>query len=112
MEDTSCNERQNNEGKKNDKLNEQKIVAKVNEPTDWISSMVVVKKLHTGCMFLSCHVRISELPKCQGISCSKQKRDIGNVKIGQESSYLTTFLSPCEKLRWLRISFGINAEPK
>ena len=30
--------------KKIDKLFEQKIVAKVNEPTDWISSIVVVKK--------------------------------------------------------------------
>ena len=30
--------------KKIDKLIEQKTVGKVNEPTDWISSMVVVKK--------------------------------------------------------------------
>ena len=30
--------------KKIDELIEQKIIAKVNEPTDWISSMVVVKK--------------------------------------------------------------------
>ena len=30
--------------KKTDKLIEQKIVAKINESTDWISSMVVIKK--------------------------------------------------------------------
>ena len=30
--------------KKVDELIEQKIIANVNEPTDWISSMVVVKK--------------------------------------------------------------------
>ena len=34
--------------KKIDELIEQKIVAKVNEPNDWISSMVVVKKLKTS----------------------------------------------------------------
>ena len=45
---------------KTDKSIDQKIVAKVNEPTDWISSMVVVKKSHTDCIFLSCHVRVSE----------------------------------------------------
>ena len=34
------------------------------------------------------------------------------VKLDLERSYLATFWSPCGRLRWLRISFGINIAPK
>ena len=30
------------------------------------------------------------------------------VKLDEESPYLTTFWSPCGRLRWLRMPFGIN----
>ena len=33
------------------------------------------------------------------------------VKPDEESFYLTTFYSPCERLRWLKMPFGINIAP-
>ena len=34
------------------------------------------------------------------------------VKLDEESSYLTTFWSPCGTLRWLRMPFRINTAPE
>ena len=45
-------------------------------------SIVILRSISFVCMFLSCHVRVSEwihtlyLPECQGTLCSKQARNL------------------------------------
>ena len=34
------------------------------------------------------------------------------VKLSEQSSYLTTFWTPCGKFLWLRMSFGISSSPE
>ena len=113
--------------KKIDKLNEQKIVAKVNEPTDWISSMVVVKKRQSNklCICIDLHDLnqalqrpcypqptieniLPQLSKARVFSVLDAKYGFWQVKLDEETSYLTAFWSHCGRLRWLRMSFGIN----
>ena len=113
--------------KKIDKLIEPKIVAKVNEPTDWISSMVVIKKPQSNklCICIDLHdlnqalqrslypqptmkYILPQLSKPKVFSVLDAKDRFWQVKLGKESSYLSTFWSPCRRLSRLRIPFGID----
>ena len=113
--------------KKIDVLIEQKIGAKVNEPNDWIRSMVVVKKPYSNklhiCIDLrdlnqalqrSCYPQptieniLPQLSNTKVFSVLDAKDAFWLVKLDEESPYLTTFWSRCGRLRWLRMPFGIN----
>ena len=82
--------------KKVDELIQQKIVAKVNEPTDWISSMVVVKKPQSNKVRICIEPRdlnqalqrprypqptiediLPQLSKAKVFQCLMQKKDFG-----------------------------------
>ena len=113
--------------KKINELIEQKIVAKVNEPPDWISSMVVVNKPQSNklriCIEpldfnqviqkpiypqLTIGDTIPQLSQAKVLSVLDAKDGFWEIKLDKESSYLTAFWSPCGKSRWLRMPFGIH----
>ena len=92
MEDTSCNEG----GKNEENWIEQKIVAKVNEPKVWISSIAVVKRPQSNqlCICIDlCHLNqalerpcypqpttediLPQLSKAKAFPCLMQKTDFG-----------------------------------
>ena len=53
-----------------------------------------------------------QLSKAKVFSVLDAKDGFWQVKLDEESSYLTAFWSPCERLRWLRLQFGINTAPE
>ena len=100
--------------KKSDELIEQKIVEKVNEPTDWISSMVVVKKPQSNKLRICIDPRdlnqafqrprypqptiedtLPQLSKANLFSVLDAKNGFWQVKLDEESTYLMTLWSPC-----------------
>ena len=93
-----------------DELIEQKIVAKVNEPTDWISSIAVVKKPQSNKLRIcidACGLNqvlqrhrysqptiediLPQLSKAKVFSVLDAKEGFWQVKLDEEGSYLTTF---------------------
>ena len=113
--------------KKIDELIEQKIAAKVNETPDWISSMVVFKKPQSNKLRICIEPLdfnqviqkpiypqltngdiITQLSQAKGLSVLDAKDGFWEIKLDKENSYLTAFWSPCGKLRWLRMPFGIH----
>ena len=55
---------------------------------------------------------LPQLSKAKVFSVLDAKDGFWQVKLDEKSSYLTTFWSPCGRLRWLRIPFGINTAPE
>ena len=55
---------------------------------------------------------LSQLSKAKVFSVLDAKDKFWKVKLDEESSYLTTFWSPCGRLRWLRMRFGINTSTR
>ena len=93
-----------------DELIEQEIVAKVNEPTEWISSMVAVKKPQCNKLCIYIDLRdlnqslqmsrypeptiediLPQLSKAKVFSVLDAKEGFWQVKLDEEGSYLTTF---------------------
>ena len=106
-----------------------KILKKVDTPTDWISSMVVVKKpgklrICICPKDLNKALRRNHYPlptieeilpglaKAKVFSVLDAKDGFHQVELDEESSYLTTFWTPFGRYRWLRMPFGINVAPE
>ena len=108
-----------------DEMESRGIITPVTEPTDWISSMVVVKKgpklriclspsdLNTA-LKRSHHPMptIEEiLPKLHNakvFSVLDASDGYNQCRLDEDSSYLTTFWTPFQRYRWLRMPFGIK----
>ena len=105
------------------------ILAKVTEPTSWVSSLVIVKKPN-GKIRVCLDPRdlnraikrshyplptIEEVATCLSgakvFSVLDARCGFWEVKLDEKSSYLTTMNTPFGRYRWLRIPFGINAAP-
>ena len=101
------------------------VIARVTEPTRWISSMVVVqqpnklricldpKDLNQALLRARYPMPTLEdilpcLSKARVFSKLDAKDGFWQVVLDQESSYLTTFWTPSGRYRWLRMPFGIN----
>ena len=110
-------------------LEDQKIITKVEEPTPWISNMVVVKKPNKLRICLDPqnlnkaikrnHYPIPtieevapRLANAKVFSVVDAKDGFLQVVLDQESSYLTTFWTPHGRYRWLRMPFGISSAPE
>ena len=106
-----------------------KVIKKVTEPTNWISSMVLVKKpnklrICIDPKDLNAVIRkprfqmptIEEiLPRLQDtkvFSVLDVKEEFYHIKLDMESSLLTTFWTPFGRYRWLRMPFGITSAPE
>ena len=105
------------------------VIARVTTPTQWISSMVAVKKPNK----LRICIDPSDLNKAinrnhyptptiddilPSLSNAKifsvvdAKDGFLQVKLDEKSSYLTTFYTPLGLYRWLRMPFGIKSAPE
>ena len=106
------------------------IIARVTEPTKWVSALLVVAKpdgrIRT-CIDLQylnkalkrvqyCMPTIDDvLPKLTGVkilSSIDTKEGIFHLKLDRESSLLTTTETPFGRIRWLRVPFGVKVAPE
>ncbi|XP_015759420.1 PREDICTED: uncharacterized protein LOC107338702 [Acropora digitifera] len=76
------------------------VIKPVDTPTDWVSSLVVVKKPN------------GKLVKGQGFQVYDVKNGFWHVELDEASSYLTTFGTPFGRYRWLKLPFGISPAPE
>ena len=110
-------------------LEKMEVLKKVTEPTEWISSQVIVRKgsklrLCTDPKDLNKALKRShypmptieeilpELAKAKVFSVADAKNGFWQVKLDEASSYLTTFWTPFGRYRWLRMPFGIATAPE
>ncbi|KAK3084785.1 hypothetical protein FSP39_018986 [Pinctada imbricata] len=109
-----------------ERLTDLGVITPVTEPTDWISSLVAVKK-PTGKMRLCIDPKplnkalkrshyttptiediLPELNKAKVFSVLDCKDGFWHVELDEQSSLLTTFGTPWGRFRWLRMPFGIK----
>ena len=102
------------------------MIAKVKEPTDWVSSIVVVEKKNGKLRICIDPKDLNEnlkrahyplptfeeiLPELGGarvFSTFDARNGYWQIKLTDDSSYLTTFNSPFGRYRWLRMPFGLT----
>ena len=109
-----------------DRLIQLDVLAPVEVPTDWISSMVVVRKSN-GKIRLCIDPKpmnkalkrnhyphpviedlLPKLSKAHVFSVVDAKNAFWHVPLDTENSYLTTFATPWGCFRWKRMPFGIS----
>ena len=106
------------------------IIAPVTEPTRWVSSTIAVRKKNNKlriCLdprdlnkaIQRSHYRLptredvaTRLNKAKEFSMLDAKSGFWQVKLDEDSSYLTTFNMPFCRCLWLRMPFGINSAPE
>ena len=106
------------------------IIVPVTEPTQWISSMVVVPKKNGTLRIcldpknLNAAIQREHypLPTIEDIATRLYgakvftvfdvKSGFWHVQLDEPSSYLTTFHTPFGRYRWKRMPFGINSAPE
>ncbi|XP_033121550.1 uncharacterized protein K02A2.6-like [Anneissia japonica] len=104
-------------------------ITKISEPTDWVSSMVVVVK---GNKLRICsdpkdlnrairreHYPIPTVEEVVGsmagtkvFSVIDARSGFLQIKLDYESSLVTTFNTPIGRYHWLRLPFGIKGAPE
>ena len=113
-----------------DKMVADKIVTPVTEPTDWVSSVLVVPKKDGSVRIcldpkdLNTAIKRSHYPlptvedvtsrltNAKVFSVLDAKSGFWQVKLTENASYLTTFNTPFGRFRWLRMPFGISSAPE
>ena len=111
-------------------LSNMEIIAKVDDPTDWISSMVVTIKrngkirLCIDSKALNNALKRSHypLPSIEDVlpllsdaklfTVLDARNGFWHVQLDTDSSYLTTFRTPWSRYRWLRMPFEITSAPE
>ena len=110
-------------------LVEKKVITPVDQPTDWISSMVVVRRNNKLriCLDpkdLNAAIRrpkypipsiediLPKLAKAKVFSVLDAKNGFWQVELDEQSSHLTCFWTPFGRYRWLRMPFGISSAPE
>jgi hypothetical protein len=112
-----------------DAMEEARIIEKVTKPSDWISSMVVVKTpkklricldpsdLNTALkrshyLLPTVEEILPRLNEAKFFSVLDAKDGFLQIKLDEESSDLTTFWTPFGRYRWLRMPLGICSAPE
>ena len=112
------------------RLERLEIIQKEEAPTDWISSLVVVKK-QNGKLRVCIDPQplnkalkrsqyqmpilddiLPELSKAKIFSVLDVKNGYWHVRLDEPSSKLTTFNTPYGRYRWNRLPFGITPAPE
>lgn len=111
-------------------LQERGIITPVEKSTDWISSLVTVKKPNGKTRVcidprpLNKALKRSHFPlptiedvlpdlsRAKVFTVCDVKHGFWHVKLEEESSYLTTFSTPFGRYRWLRMPMGISPAPE
>ena len=102
------------------------IIAKVTEPTPWVSSMVVVRekngdvricidprdlnKAVKRCLYPMPTMEeiVARLPRAKRFSVLDAKTGFWQVKLSEKSCKLSTFNTPFGRHFWKRMPFGIK----
>ena len=111
-----------------DNMENDQIIVKFDEPTDWVNSLVIVEKPQTGklriCLdpkALNEAIRRPHYPMymLDDVTCKltydmcfcllDNTHAYWSIKLDESSSYLTTFGTPFGRYRYLRLPFGISA---
>lgn len=112
------------------KLVDEKIVAPVDQPTPWVSSLVVTTK-KSGALRICVDPRplnkvlkretyqmpvldeiLPELTQAKVFSTVDLRSGFWHCVLDEESSLLTTFNTPYGRYRWLRLPFGLSVSPE
>lgn len=110
-------------------MEEYGYITKVEEPTEWVSSMVVAvrngkvricidpKDLNEVIQRENYPLKTIEdvipmIPNAKVFSVLDAKSGFLQIKLEEPSSYLTTFNTPIGRYRWLRLPFGIKCAPE
>ena len=110
-------------------MEKNEYITRVDEPTKWVSSMVVslrkdkiricldprdlnkaVKRAHHP--MKTVEEVVQNIPDAKVFSVLDAKSGFLQIKLDKKSSYLTTFNTPIGRLRWLRLPFGIKSAPE
>ena len=107
------------------------VIARVDQPTDWISKLTavwkankkqvrvcldpqelnkVVKRNHYNMPTLD--DVLPQLAQAKTFSLLDAKDGFLQVKLSERSSYYTTFWGPQARYRWLRMPFGLSSAPE
>ena len=113
-----------------DRLEGLEMIRKVKEPTDWVSSLVVVEKpngklricidpVHLNKALKRSHYPLPviedvlpELAEVKVFSKADLKDGFLHIELDIESSLLTTFQTPWGRYCWKRMPFGISPAPE
>lgn len=106
------------------------VIEAVNQPTDWVSSLLAFKKSNGKLRIcidpkpLNKALRRSHYPlpiiedilpdlaKARIFTLCDVKNGFWHVELDEPSSYLTTFETPYGRYRWRRLPFGISPAPE
>ena len=109
-----------------DKLVKEEVITPVTEPTNWVSSLVLVNKpdknlricinpqdlnkalLRANYPLPTIEEVTTRLSKAKVFSVLDAKNGFWQVQLDKESSFLTTFNTLFGRYRWLRLPFGIK----
>ncbi|GFN74641.1 transposon ty3-i Gag-Pol polyprotein [Plakobranchus ocellatus] len=110
-------------------MEQDKFITKVNEPTEWVNSMIVsvrngkliicldpkdlnkaIKREHHPMKSIEEITR--EMPNAKVFSKVDAKSGFIQIQLDEESSKLTTFNIPLRRYRWLRLPFGLKCSPE
>lgn len=112
-----------------DDLEKKKIIIKQEEPTDFLSNILMVRKgekfricldpillnkavKRPNRQFTTIDEILPELTKAKVFTTVDAAKGFWQVIIDEESSKLTTFSTPFGNYRWLRLPFGISSSPE
>ncbi|KAJ8377065.1 hypothetical protein SKAU_G00076480 [Synaphobranchus kaupii] len=104
-------------------------IVKVDQPTEWVSSMVVVTRkdkiricidpsdLNVAIKREHYPMRtieevVSTMPDAKVFSVLDAKSGFLQIELDEASSFLTTFNTPIGRFRWLRLPFGVKCAPE
>ena len=100
-----------------DKLVREKVITPLTEPTNWVSSLVLVNKpeklrIRARYPLPTIEDVATRLCKAKVFSVLDAKNGFWQVQLDKPSSLLTTFNTPFGRYRWLRLPFGIKTAPE
>ena len=112
------------------RMEEMGVIAKEEQPTDWISSLVTVKKpngkirvcidpkplnralIRSQYLMSTLEDLLPELAEARIFSVLDVRNGFWHISLDDQSSKLTAFGTPFGKYRWKRLPFGVSTAPE